>query len=128
MCLFNQEQLIELSKFVIKYENRDACASVNFISKDEIHKLNKTYRNVDNPTDVLSFEADDIEGDLGDIFICVEVAKQNSIKYNTSLDSELKLLVVHGILHLCGYDHIKEDDAKIMESKEEEILDAWESR
>lgn len=117
------DKLINLSKFVLDCENRDAVASVNFVSQEEIHKLNKTYRDVDSPTDVLSFESD-IDGDLGDIFICVEVAEENAKKFNTTIENELKLLVVHGCLHLCGYDHINEDEASVMEAREEEILDA----
>lgn len=116
-------KLINLSKFVLSYENRDAVASVNFVSQEEIHKLNKTYRDVDSPTDVLSFESD-IDGDLGDIFICIEVAEENAKKFNTTIENELRLLVVHGCLHLCGYDHISEDEASVMEAREEEILDA----
>lgn len=111
-----------LAKFVLEAEGKDAVASVNFVDKAEIHKLNKQYRNIDAPTDVLSFESD-IEGDLGDIFICKEVAAENAKKFGTSLENELNLLVVHGCLHLCGYDHMNDDEAKIMEAREEEILD-----
>lgn len=117
---YNPEPLL---KFVLDFEGKDAVASVNFFDKDEIHKLNKQYRNIDAPTDVLSFESD-IDGDLGDIFICVDVAEENASKFNTTLENELKLLVVHGCLHLCGYDHMNDEEAKIMEAREEEILDA----
>ena len=117
------EELSELSKFVIKAEGKDAVASLNFVNVDEIHEMNKKYRKIDAPTDVLSFESD-IEGDLGDIFICVDVAVQNSKRYSTSIENELRLLVVHGSLHLCGYDHMNEDEAKKMEDREEEILNA----
>ena len=115
------EELSELSKFVLKREGKDAVASLNFVTKDEIQELNKKYRDIDTPTDVLSFESD-IEGDLGDIFICVDVAVQNAKAYFTSIQSELKLLTVHGCLHLCGYDHMNDEEAKVMEGKEEEIL------
>lgn len=124
----NEEQLIALSKFVLQNETKkdNVCASINFISSQEIQQFNKKYRKIDAPTDVLSFEAEDIDGDLGDIFICPEIAQSNAKKFNTSLDSELKLLVVHGMLHLCGYDHIDNEEAEIMEAREEEYLDAWE--
>lgn len=126
-CFF--ENIKKLAIFVLdKQGHLDDCASINFVSKEEIHKLNKKYRDIDKPTDVLSFEAEDIDGDLGDIFICADVAYENSQKFNTSLNSELELLIVHGMLHLCGYDHISDDEAKIMENKEEEILDAWEQK
>lgn len=116
-----------LVNFVLDSEGKDAVASVNFIDKQDIQKLNKKYRNIDKPTDVLSFESD-IEGDLGDIFICREVAQENAKKFNTTLDKEINLLVVHGLLHLCGYDHIEDEDAEVMEAREEELLDAWESK
>lgn len=112
-----------LAKFVLEAEGKDAVASINFVSKQEIHELNKTYRDIDSPTDVLSFESD-IEGDLGDIFICEEVAEENAKKYKTTLENEINLLIVHGMLHLCGYDHMTDEKAQIMEAREEEILDA----
>ena len=127
--------LSKLAKFVLENEDvqENACASLNFISASSICELNNKYRDINKPTDVLSFECDGVEDDkyfiqddsyeLGDIFICVEVAETNAKKFNTNLESELKLLVVHGMLHLCGYDHIKDEDAAIMEAKEEEILD-----
>ncbi|MEG1010119.1 MAG: rRNA maturation RNase YbeY, partial [Clostridia bacterium] len=82
-------------------------------------------------TDVLSFpiftkeELDNIvldEIELGDIFLCMDVIYKNSIEYVTGMDRELKYMVVHGILHLLGYDHIEDDDKKIMRKKEEEII------
>lgn len=131
---FSYLNLSSLAQFVLKKEcKRDnACASINFVNTSTIHKLNKNYRGVDSPTDVLSFECDGISDDftneeifeLGDIFICADIAKENANKFNTSIESEIQLLVVHGMLHLCGYDHIEEDEAILMESKEDEILDA----
>lgn len=133
---FQNLNLKDLAIFVLesKCTKKDACASINFISVDEIHKLNKEYRGIDRPTDVLSFECDSIDDDfvvdndsvfeLGDIFICADIAKENAQRLNTSFDSELKLLTVHGMLHLCGYDHMNDEEAEIMEKLEEEILDA----
>lgn len=132
---FSEIDLEGLADFVLQHENikKNASASINFICEAEIHILNKTYRNIDSPTDVLSFECDGVDDNfesseefmLGDIFICPEIAIENSKKFNTSIESELKLLTVHGMLHLCGYDHMEEEEAKIMESKEDQILDAW---
>lgn len=112
-----------LAEFVLEIEKKDSCASINFVSKNKIQELNKTYRNVDSVTDVLSFESD-IENDLGDIFICFDVIEENAKKLNTSIENELNLIIVHGMLHLCGYDHMNDEEAKIMEAREEEILDA----
>lgn len=117
--------LQELAQLVLDSESfNDACASINFVSKDEIHKMNKQYRGIDKPTDILSFPADDLDDDMGDIFICFDIAKDNAKKFNTSIENELKLLVVHGMLHLCGYNHEDEDEAIAMEAREEELLDA----
>lgn len=113
-----------LAEFVLEIEKKDSCASINFVLKNKIQELNKTYRNVDSVTDVLSFESD-IENDLGDIFICFDVIEENAKKLNTSIENELNLIIVHGMLHLCGYDHMNDEEAKIMEAREEEILDAW---
>lgn len=142
---FSQKlELKKLAKFVLKNEfkfGEFSCVdvSINFVDKSEIHRLNREYRDIDRPTDVLSFECDGLDSeksddahntqthqdifDLGDIFICLEVASDNAEKYNSSIDNEVKLLVVHGLLHLCGYDHIIELDAKIMEALEDELLD-----
>ena len=118
-----QTVLSNLAEFVLEKEKKDACASINFVSKTKIQELNKTYRNIDSATDVLSFESD-IENDLGDIFVCFDVVEENANKLNTSIENELNLIVVHGMLHLCGYDHMNDEEAKIMEAREEEILDA----
>ena len=81
----------------------------------------------------MSFECDGVKDDfavnednfeLGDIFICSEVAAKNAKKFGKDLNAELELLTVHGMLHLCGYDHIKDDEAEVMENLEKEILDA----
>lgn len=117
-------------------EHGSTCCSINFINSDNIRDLNKKYRNIDNPTDVLSFECDSVNDDfekndtfeLGDIFICPEIALNNCKKFNTNIHSELKLLTVHGILHLCGYDHIELDQANEMEDLEEQILDGWNNK
>lgn len=131
----NTLHLDKLAQFVLQKEGnyKNACVSINFVDTKKIHHLNKNYRNIDAPTDVLSFECDGVNDqfntdevfDYGDIFICYEIALQNSKKFNTCINNELKLLIVHGMLHLCGYDHIVDAEAEIMENKEEELLDLW---
>lgn len=130
--------LNKLAEFVLKNEDapENSCASLNFISKDKIHKLNRDYRGINKPTDVLSFECDGVKDafnadeqfEFGDIFICYEVALSNAKKFNTTIEDELKLLTVHGMLHLCGYDHIEDDQAIVMENREEELLSLWENK
>ena len=104
--------------------------SLSIVDEDEIHKLNKEYRNVDRKTDVLSFPMDekayDNEGNpiilLGDIVICLDVAKDQAIDFGHSFEREIMYLICHSTLHLLGYDHIEEEDKKVMRAKEKEIM------
>ena len=106
--------------------------SVTFVNKDFIHKINKDYRNIDRPTDVISFAflddpkerqiKSDNPIDIGEIYICVEVAYENADIYGNSHDRELKFLFVHGVLHLLGYDHMEKEDEKIMFALQDKIL------
>jgi len=103
--------------------------SIKFVSKEEIQRLNKEFRNIDKVTDVLSFPATNCKiGDtlpeneyLGDMALCVARAKEQSKDYGTTVEAELSKLVVHSVLHLFGYDHIKDEDYKIMKKEEEKI-------
>ena len=104
--------------------------SLSIVDKDEIHILNRDYRDVDRPTDVLSFPMDeegfDNEGNpillLGDIVICLDVAKDQAADFGHSLEREIMYLICHSTLHLLGYDHIEEADKKEMRAKEKEIM------
>lgn len=99
------------------------CFSVVFITKDEIHRMNKLYRNKDYATDVLSFATDgEIEGDLGDIFISPEKAIEQANEYGHSFLREMLFLTVHGYLHLNGYDHETPEEERVMMAKTEELL------
>ena len=86
--------------------------SVAFVDSDEIRELNKKYRNLDYPTDVLSFEGED--NILGEIIICEEEVGQNGENF----DDELKRVLIHGTLHLLGYDHEK-DQGEMIKKQEE---------
>ncbi len=100
----NRKPLLELEKKLKEEfsENRDF--SVVIVSDRKISQLNKTYRGRKGPTDVLSFEAgqDDY---LGDIIISAETAERQARQLGHSLEKELKILMIHGFLHLLGYDH-----------------------
>ena len=101
------------------YKNSEV--SINLIDDKQIHDLNKQYRGIDKPTNVLSFElGDDIL--LGDIFISLDTVEREAKLENISVPEHVAHMVVHGMLHLQGYDHIKDSDAKIMEYKEIKIL------
>ena len=95
--------------------------SIILTNDDEIHKLNKKYRNIDKPTNVLSFElGDDLL--LGDIYISFDTVKREAAAENISVAEHTAHMVVHGMLHLQGYDHINDDEATVMESKEIAIM------
>ena len=125
--------------FAMKHMGVPAHAevSVTFVSNDELARLNKEYRGMEGPTDVLSFECDNIDDEvsqaagedalyeLGDIVIAPDVAAAQSDDYGTSIVEEFELLLVHGILHLCGMDHVEDAEAEVMEAREQEILQAW---
>ena len=101
--------------------NKDAEVSIILTNDKEIHKLNKKYRGMDKPTNVLSFElGDDLL--LGDIYISLDTVKREANDAGITVAEHTAHMVVHGMLHLQGYDHIKDKDAKIMESKEVAIM------
>ena len=109
--------------------------TLSFVSNDRIHELNRDYRDIDRPTDVLSFECDNIpfedeyisaavEYELCYVIIAPYVALAQTKEFGTTFEQEVSLLVVHGLLHLCGYDHIEDDEAQVMEALERKLLHA----
>ena len=100
---------------------KDSEVSITLVDDKQIHKINKKYRGMDKPTNVLSFElGDDIL--LGDIFVSLDTVKREAKEAGISVEEHTAHMIVHGMLHLQGYDHIKDKEAKIMESKEVKIL------
>lgn len=104
--------------------------SVTFVRSAAIHKINRDYRGIDRPTDVISFAIndspdliDDGEKDLGDLFININYARRQAKEYGHSLKREVCFLFTHGLLHCLGYDHMKSEDEKIMFALQEKILD-----
>ena len=99
----------------------DAEVSITLTNDAEIQKINKQYRGKDAPTNVLSFElGDDIL--LGDIYISLDTVLQEARTQNIPVRNHIMHMVVHGMLHLQGYDHITDSDAEIMEAKEVAVL------
>ncbi|SFV77197.1 Metal-dependent hydrolase YbeY, involved in rRNA and/or ribosome maturation and assembly [hydrothermal vent metagenome] len=124
----NEENLIDTLQQVINDLGKgESELLIRMVDKNEIKNLNKTYRHQDKPTNVLSFPSDlPIEIDeeiLGDVVICLEVVKQEAQDQQKTFLDHLTHMAVHGTLHLLGYDHIEDDQAKIMESLEVKILD-----
>lgn len=132
-----EKELNELEIMLKDFCKRENLGNVifNIIITDEekIHNINKIYRGLDRPTDVISFalEDDDVMVTpediriLGDIYICIEKVKSQADEYNHSFKRELSFLAIHGLLHLLGYDHMNEADEKIMFSKQEEVLNYY---
>lgn len=125
--------LKDLLEFALKYQNlTNVDFNVILVSEDKIHEINKEYRGIDRPTDVISFALEDnkdIEYDnyrlLGDIYICDKKVLDQAKEYGHSVKRELSFLAVHGLLHLLGYDHMKPEDEKVMFGLQEEILDKY---
>jgi len=127
--------LERLASRALEAESVAAPAELSILLADDatIHELNRTYRDTDAPTDVLSFAQG--EGDafaqpegtarhLGDVAISVDTARRQAADYAVTLQDELAHLLVHGILHLLGYDHEQPDDAAAMRLQEERVLGA----
>ncbi|OGZ74165.1 MAG: rRNA maturation RNase YbeY [Candidatus Staskawiczbacteria bacterium RIFCSPLOWO2_01_FULL_37_25b] len=101
----DKELFTGIAKKVLKGENRETeTLSLAFVSKEEIKKLNKKFRKKNKPTDVLSFGLNQ-ENFLGEIVICPEIVKENSLKYGIDFKKEMMRVFAHGILHLLGHDH-----------------------
>jgi len=130
--IINEELVLSLIKSVLTSEQKQGVElNVIFIDNQAIQTINRDYRGLDQPTDVISFAFCDspsiIEYEyelLGDIYVSVEKAHEQAIEYGHSFDREIGFLTVHGMFHLLGYDHLIESDAKIMRQKEEGILNA----
>ncbi len=106
--------------------------NIILVNNERIHEINKEYRNVDRPTDVISFALEDnseikLEGNrvLGDIYISIDKAREQAKEYGHSLLRELSFLAVHGFLHLLGYDHMKKEEEEVMFGLQEEILSSY---
>lgn len=136
------EKLFETAGKILEEDFSKVSVSVNFVSEDEIKKLNNKFRQIDKVTDVLSFpnlnktyfqRLTEFEGDrnpddgmlfLGDIVICKKVAKRQAHEYGHGAKREICFLALHGLLHLLGFDHIKEEEERLMKQASESTLNA----
>jgi len=126
----NSSQILTITKAILRHEHvNQATLSIVFVSHQRIRALNKKYLNRNHTTDVLAFDLRDnasLKGKskvvIGDVIISMDAALKSINTYQTTLSQELALYVVHGILHLLGYDDHKSADVKRMRRKEQEIL------
>jgi len=128
------KKLEEYMNFVVeKLDIKEGIFNIIFVSNEEIHEINRNFRNTDRVTDVISFALEDNEEEafkefrlLGDIYIAIDVAYDQAIEYNHSREREVCFLATHGLLHLLGYDHMTISEEKEMFGKQEELLKAFE--
>ncbi len=131
-------RLERLARFVLAREGADEEAelSVALVDEDEMRRLNERYTGREGATDVLAFPMDEAEAEgeseepeepvlLGDVIICPALASQNAREYGTTPEKEISLLLVHGILHLVGFEHDGEAEAETMRARERELLEAF---
>ncbi len=127
------ETLLDLLNFAAqKQQVENIIFNVIIVDNNYIHKLNKEYRGVDRPTDVISFALEDngsMETEfgrvLGDIYISIDKAREQAKEYGHSLKRELSFLSIHGFLHLLGYDHMDSEEEKEMFEIQELILNEY---
>ncbi len=124
--IINTKQLKKLIKRIGELANcRDGIVSISFVGKKRIKNINKRFRKSNKVTNVISFPFLDVvagEKIIGDIVICPIVASDEANKYGNNFVDYITFLLIHGFLHLLGYDHIKKEDQLLMETKEEEIF------
>ena len=123
-------QIIDTTTKLLKIDDELELSCI-IVDNEEIHRINREYRQIDRPTDVISFAYEDdeyfeIEGmprQLGDIFISIDKAKEQAEEYGHSFKREFCFLFTHGLLHLLGYDHVEDEvEAEMMYGLQEVIL------
>ena len=141
--IFNQldEEIKELEiveKVLLSAIKKEKLENVTFnliiVDNEYIHDINKTYRGIDRETDVITFALEDEDSiivpdnvgrNLGDIYISIDKARLQAEEYGHGLVRELSFLAVHGFYHLLGYDHMNEEEEKVMFGKQEEVLSEY---
>lgn len=104
-------------------DGKEGEVTIRITNEDEMRSLNHRWRNIDNPTNVLSFPLNDTGSPLlGDIVICAPVLRREAAQQGKSVNAHWAHIIIHGILHLMGYDHGNETDAEFMEAKETAIM------
>lgn len=129
----NPRRIRSTAQLLLRAEKCDDNAEVSILltNDENIAILNRTYRETDGPTDVLAFSQlegeegfaeDEAESPLGDVVISVETAQRQAAEHGHNLDEEIDVLLVHGILHLLGYDHAEPEDERAMFARQAELL------
>lgn len=124
----NEQKIIGYVKKALEMAGytKDSELTVRMVNEAEIHELNKTYRGMDKPTNILSFPFEcpkEVQLPLlGDLIVCTKVLVKEAKEQDKTVEEHMAHLIVHGTLHLLGYDHIEDDEALEMESLETKIM------
>lgn len=127
------KEIEKLLKYALEYKKLENVEfNIIFVDNETIRNINKEYRNIDRETDVISFALEDNEDIkfefgrlLGDIYISIPKMKEQAKEYGHSEQRELSFLIIHGLLHLLGYDHETYEEEEVMFKEQELILDGY---
>lgn len=124
--IVNEDEFFVWIENVINSENK-SLGEISYIFCDDEYllEINKQYLNHDYYTDIISFDYTENEVVSGDIFISIDRVKENAFDYGVSFDNELKRVIIHGILHFCGYKDKSQDEERMMRLKEEEKINLF---
>ena len=122
---FAYKDVKKIMKLISKEVNSKIEASVHFVNSDAVKELNKKHRGLNISTDILSFPHNEMEEKIlyiGDVFVNVDIIDSQSEQIGSNPATEVKFLIMHGLLHLIGYDHLEIEDEKIMCKRQREIF------
>jgi probable rRNA maturation factor len=132
----NEDEIVDVAAFALDKMgiHPDSDLGITLVDEDEITKLHVQWMNLPGPTDVLSFPMDELKpfsasdgpGIIGDIVICPQFAAKQAVSH--SVADEISLLTVHGVLHLLGFDHVEEEEHKVMFGLQDKTLAEWRNR
>ena len=132
----NEDEIVDVAAFALDKMgiHPDSDLGITLVDEDEITKLHVQWMNLPGPTDVLSFPMDELKpfsasdgpGIIGDIVICPQFAAKQAINHST--EDEISLLTVHGVLHLLGFDHVEEEEHKVMFGIQDKTLAEWKAK
>jgi probable rRNA maturation factor len=132
----NEDGIVDVAAFALDKMgiHPDSDLGITLVDEDEITKLHIQWMNLPGPTDVLSFPMDELKpfsasdgpGIIGDIVICPQFAAKQAINHST--EDEISLLTVHGVLHLLGFDHVEEEEHKVMFGIQDKTLAEWKAK
>jgi probable rRNA maturation factor len=129
----NEDEIVDVAAFALDKMgiHPDSDLGITLVDEDEITQLHVQWMNLPGPTDVLSFPMDELKpfsasdgpGIIGDIVICPQFAAKQAVSHSTA--EEISLLTVHGVLHLLGFDHVEEEEHKVMFGLQDKTLAEW---